>query len=97
MPSLAPHLVVPSPTVSSCVLAISTSTLAAGLSTGTLFKIVAPSLVMVMRMLLGSDTCQEERDGKKRGDGKKGGGGENERGEDERGIGGYSGNRKRRG
>ena len=46
----------PSPTVSSCVLAISTNTLAAGLSTGTLFKIVAPSLVMVIFMLFGSPT-----------------------------------------
>ena len=50
------YLVVPSPTVSSCVLAISTNTLAAGLSTGTLFNIVAPSFVIVMRMLLGSET-----------------------------------------
>ena len=50
------YLVVPSPTVSSWVLAISTSTLAAGLSTGTLLRIVAPSLVIVMRMLFGSDT-----------------------------------------
>lgn len=46
----------PSPTVSSWVLAISTSTLAAGFSTGTALRMVAPSLVMVILTLLGSDT-----------------------------------------
>lgn len=50
------YLVVPSPIVSSCVLAISTSTLAAGFSTGTDLRIVAPSLVIVIRTFLGSDT-----------------------------------------
>mmetsp|Transcript_22401 Transcript_22401/g.49861 ORF Transcript_22401/g.49861 Transcript_22401/m.49861 type:complete len:226 (+) Transcript_22401:480-1157(+) len=58
--SSSPHStvteVVPSPTVSSCMRAMSTSTLAAGFSTGTERRMVAPSFVMVIRMLLGSPT-----------------------------------------
>ena len=52
----SPHktatLVVPSPTSSSWVLAMSTRTLAAGLSICTAFRIVAPSLVTVTALFV---------------------------------------------
>mmetsp|Transcript_13267 Transcript_13267/g.28102 ORF Transcript_13267/g.28102 Transcript_13267/m.28102 type:complete len:212 (-) Transcript_13267:73-708(-) len=57
-PQKTATLVVPSPTSWSCTLAMSTKTLAAALSSGTLLKIVAPSLVTDIDWSLGSIDCK---------------------------------------